>query len=86
MGSEEAALVGLIHFSDVTNKIHHCLRFLCGSRHLVPVLVSQTRVLVLVLHTSLVSHTNITLVCDILMRGQDGGSHMENVNNDEFYL
>ena len=71
--------IGLIHFSGVTNKIHHCLRFLCGSRHLVPAFVSQAHVLALVSRTSFVSHTKIT-------RGQDGGSHMENANNDEFYL
>ena len=57
-------IIGLVHFSGVANKSHHCLRFPCGSPHLVPALVSQTRVLVIVSHTSLVSHTNITLVCD----------------------
>ena len=56
--------IGLIHFSGVTNKIHHCLRFPCGSRHLVRAVVPQTHVLVLVSHTSLVSHINITLVCE----------------------
>ena len=57
-------VIWLINFSGITNKIHHCLRFPCGSRHLVPALVSPTHVLVLVSHKSLVSHTNITLICE----------------------
>ena len=81
MTQEKIRSIGLIHFSDVTNKIHHCLCFTYGSRHLVPALLSQTHALVLVSHTSLASPTNSTLVCDT-----NGVSHMENVNNDEFYL
>ena len=42
-------------FSGVTNKIHHCLRFSCGSRHLVPALVP---------HTSVIFVCDIKLVCD----------------------
>ena len=41
-----------IHFPGVTNKIRHCLRFPSGNRHRVPAIVSQTRTLVLVSHTS----------------------------------
>ena len=70
-------------FSGVTNKIHHCLCFLCENRHLVPALVSHTSV-IFVCDTKLVYDTN-TCACDT-NAGQDGGYHMENVNNDEFYL
>ena len=40
-----------MHFSGITNKIHHCLRFPCGSRHLVRAYI-------------LVSHTSVIFVCD----------------------
>ena len=57
-------LIGLIHFSGVTNKIHHCLRFPCGRRHLVRALVSHTSV-IFVCDTKRVCDTNTnTCVCE----------------------
>ena len=51
-------------FSGVTNKIHHCLRFRCGSRHLVPALVSHTSV-IFGCDTKLMCDTNTnTCICD----------------------
>ena len=56
--------IRLIHFSGVTNKIHHCLRFPCGSRYLVRSLVSHTSV-IFVYDIKLVCDTNTnTSVCD----------------------
>ena len=50
-----------MHFSGVTNKVHRCLRFPCGSRHLVPALVSHTS-LIFVCDTKLMCDTNTAML------------------------